>query len=460
MNKSFPAGGDAAGDDALRNLVDRQKSGQPIGMYSVCSSNPFVLAAALKQAKETGEALLIESTSNQVNQYGGYMGMTPRLFEQYLRERTEFYGLGPEQVILGGDHLGPNAWRRDSADSAMHEAAQLVADCVRAGYRKIHLDASMNLGDDPPGELSVDLSARRAAVLCHAAEKAWHDQPQGTPAPQYVIGTEVPVPGGAVGEDETLQVTPVENARYTIEATRQAFQELGVESAWPRVMALVVQPGVEFGDHAIHAYQPKKAAKLSAFIETVPGMVYEAHSTDYQTREALTKMVEDHFAVLKVGPALTFAFREAVFALEWIEQELLQRAGQGERSNLQAILEEEMLAFPVYWEPYYRGSSEEQRFSRRFSLSDRVRYYWNRPPVQAALDRLLANLNGREIPFSLIHQFLPRQAKRIQQGQLAPSALAMIYDKIGEVLEDYRFACAHLEYNQPSGTASLGCRTA
>jgi D-tagatose-1,6-bisphosphate aldolase subunit GatZ/KbaZ len=435
MNKSFPAN-----HDALRDMVDRQKSGQPIGMYSVCSSNPFVLDAALLRAEESGEALLIESTSNQVNQFGGYMGMTPRQFAHYLRGRTEFYGLAPEQVILGGDHLGPNAWRRDSADSAMREAAQLVADCVRAGYRKIHLDASMRLGDDPPG-LPVELSARRAAMLCHTAEKSWRDQPQGTPAPQYVIGTEVPPPGGAVGEDEAMQVTPVENARYTIEATRKAFQELGMESAWPRVMALVVQPGVEFGDHTIHAYQPDQAAPLSAFIETVPGMVYEAHSTDYQTREALAKMVEDHFAILKVGPALTFAFREAVFALEWIEQELLQRAGEGDKSNLQAILEEEMLAFPVYWELYYRGSPEEQRFSRRFSLSDRLRYYWNRPRVKAALDQLLANLNGREIPFSLIHQFLPHQAERIRQGQLAPSALELIYDKIGAVLDDYRHAC-------------------
>jgi D-tagatose-1,6-bisphosphate aldolase subunit GatZ/KbaZ len=422
-------------------MVEGQKSGQPTGMYSVCSSNAFVLAAALAQARKSGETLLIESTSNQVNQYGGYMGLTPRQFEQYLRERVEFYGLAPEQVILGGDHLGPNAWQRDSADSAMQAAAQLVADCVAAGYRKIHLDASMRLGDDLPGNLPVELSARRAAMLCLAAEKAWQDLPKGAPAPQYVIGTEVPIPGGAVGEDESLQITPVENARYTIEATSQAFRDLGLEGAWSRVIALVVQPGVEFGDHSIHDYQPEKAAALSRFIETVPGMVYEAHSTDYQTRTALQKMVEDHFAILKVGPALTFAFREAVFALEFIEEELFQRAGEGERSNLQAVLEQEMLDYPVYWEPYYRGSPEEKRFSRRFSLSDRVRYYWNRPRVQSALDKLLSNLAGYEIPLSLISQFLPHQASRIRQGQLSASTTALIYDKIGEVLDDYRCAC-------------------
>jgi D-tagatose-1,6-bisphosphate aldolase subunit GatZ/KbaZ len=428
-------------NEILRDLVEKQKSGQPAGLYSVCSSNPFVLGAAMQRARATGEALLVESTSNQVNQFGGYMGMTPRQFARHLWKRVEHSGLAPGQVLIGGDHLGPNPWRSDSADSAMQAAAQLVADCVEAGYRKIHLDASMRLGDDPPGALPVELSARRAAALCHAAEKAWQNLPAGAPAPQYVIGTEVPPPGGALGADESLQVTSVKNARHTIDATLHAFRELGMEGAWPRVIALVVQPGVEFGDHAIHPYQPQKAAKLSAFIETVPGMVYEAHSTDYQTRQALQKMVEGHFALLKVGPALTFAFREAIFALEWIERELLQRLSKEDKSSLQAVLEAEMLAYPQYWEPYYNGSPAEQRFARRFSLSDRLRYYWNRPPVQAALDRLLSNLHGIEIPLSLISQYLPNQAARIKQGQLSPSATELIDDKIGEVLDDYRYAC-------------------
>ena len=51
-------------------------------------------------------------------------------------------------------------------------------------------------------------------------------------------------------------------------------------------------------------------------------MVYEAHSTDYQTRDALRALVKDHFAILKVGPGLTFAMREALWALDAIDQEL------------------------------------------------------------------------------------------------------------------------------------------
>ena len=83
-----------------------------------------------------------------------------------------------------------------------------------------------------------------------------------------------------------------------------------------------MQPGVEFGDDFVLPYQPDAARELSKFIETQP-IIYEAHSTDYQTRQALKNLVRDHFAILKVGPALTFAFREAVFALAMMENELV-----------------------------------------------------------------------------------------------------------------------------------------
>ena len=85
---------------------------------------------------------------------------------------------------------------------------------------------------------------------------------------------------------------------------------------------MVVQPGVEFGDDFVLPYRPEAAKELSRFIEDQP-MIYEAHSTDYQTRAALTSLVHGHFAILKVGPGLTFAFREAVFALAMIENEML-----------------------------------------------------------------------------------------------------------------------------------------
>ena len=83
-----------------------------------------------------------------------------------------------------------------------------------------------------------------------------------------------------------MSVTRIEDARQTIEVTREAFYREGLQSAWERVIAVVVQPGVEFGDDFVLEYQPQKAKELSRFIES-EAIIYEAHSTDYQTRAAL-----------------------------------------------------------------------------------------------------------------------------------------------------------------------------
>ncbi|HWT78697.1 MAG TPA: class II D-tagatose-bisphosphate aldolase, non-catalytic subunit, partial [Candidatus Methylomirabilis sp.] len=325
----------------------------------------------------------------------------------------------------------------EPAEAAMAKASQLVSDCVRAGYGKIHLDASMRLGDDPEGGPPVELAAERGAELCRAAEEAYREAGR-LPPPRYIIGTEVPIPGGEVGNETGLQVTRVASARQTLELTQAAFRKKGIENAWERVFGLVVQPGVEFGDRTLFPYRPEQAAELSRWIESIPGIVFEAHSTDYQALGALSRMVADHFAILKVGPALTFAFREAVFALESIEMELCTGSLSGCRSHLQDVIDQEMLDHPGYWQRYYPGSPEEQRLMRRFSLSDRIRYYWSGPRVQAALARLLENLRGRDIPPGLVSQYFPGEDS-LAGERLTPDEL--IERHIRRVLDGYWEAC-------------------
>jgi D-tagatose-1,6-bisphosphate aldolase subunit GatZ/KbaZ len=96
-----------------------------------------------------------------------------------------------------------------------------------------------------------------------------------------VIGTEVPVPGGAKVFEEGVAVTTVNGVEETVAVTRAAFRAVGLEAAWERVRAVVVQPGVEFGDEFVLAYRPEAARDLTRWIEAAPGLVYEAHSTDY-----------------------------------------------------------------------------------------------------------------------------------------------------------------------------------
>jgi len=116
------------------------------------------------------------------------------------------------------------------------------------------------------------------------------------------------------------------NLARTIAITKEAFAARGLHQAWERVIAVVVQPGVEFGNATVIPYDASRTKKLAAFAAAQGGRVYEAHSTDYQTPGALKEMVRDHFAILKVGPWMTFAYREAVFALEAVEKEWLGAA--------------------------------------------------------------------------------------------------------------------------------------
>ncbi|HAN94648.1 MAG TPA: D-tagatose-bisphosphate aldolase, class II, non-catalytic subunit [Firmicutes bacterium] len=428
----------------LRELIQKHKAGISLGIFSVCSANEFVLESLLEFGRKHDQAVLIEATSNQVNQYGGYTGMVPRDFVEFVAGIAAKAGFPKDKVILGGDHLGPNPWRQEPAAEAMAKAEVLVQEYVRAGFSKIHLDASMHLGDDGDRRVALDpkLIAQRTAQLCQAAEAAYQEllkENPGAVPPVYVIGTEVPAPGGTQGDDEGLSVTKSEDFHATVKLTREAFAQKGLDEAWARVIAVVVQPGVEFGDHSIHEYNREQARELTSQLAQYPDLVLEGHSTDYQQPQALKEMVEDGVAILKVGPELTFALREALFLLEHIEQQTPALAGRA-LSGLQETMEEVMLAEPANWAPYYKGSEAEVRFARKYSLSDRIRYYWPHPKAEAAVERLMANLGSVDIPLTLLSQYLPRQYVKVREGRLPKEAEALIKDRIAEVYEKYLYA--------------------
>jgi len=247
--------------DQLLALQEGWRQGRPGGIASLCSAHPMVLRAGLRQALEDGTPLLIEATCNQVNQFGGYTGMTPADFRDGVRALALEEGLPWERVILGGDHLGPNPWRGEPAGTALDKAGSLVEAFAAAGYRKLHLDASMPCAGDPV-PLPDALVAERAAWLCKMAEAAAAPGPR----PVYVIGTEVPTPGGAGAHETALTPTAPEALARTLDVTEAAFLKAGQAPAWERVVAVVVQPGVEFGETGVHAYDRAGALGLSAAV--------------------------------------------------------------------------------------------------------------------------------------------------------------------------------------------------
>ena len=402
------------------------------GIVSVCSAHPAVIRAAEELAREYGATLLLESTSNQVDQFGGYTGLTPAQFIAQVKSLLP----ADANPVFGGDHLGPNRWQHLPSDEAMKNSEELIRHYVQAGYEKIHLDCSMSCAGDPV-PLPDATVAERAARLCRIAEDTRAAMPEAVPL-VYIIGTEVPVPGGAKEALDGVTPTTPDAARTTYAVHKDTFTAHGLgDDVWARVVALVVQPGVEFDHHGVEDYRPERATALSAVANDFPHAVFEAHSTDYQTPQAFKDLVRDHFAILKVGPALTFAYREAVYALNHIARELKLNA-----PDVETAAEALMLAEPAQWQKYYHGTADEQRLLRHYSLSDRIRYYWTKPRLAKSVQELLDVLGTREIPLGVAHQYLPLGAEACRARGEKITADNLINNTIKAALAPYYAACA------------------
>jgi D-tagatose 6-phosphate 4-epimerase len=403
------------------------------GVTSICTAHPMVIEAALLQGAREGRRVLIEATCNQVNQEGGYTGMTPADFRAFVEAIAARVGFESSRIVLGGDHLGPNPWKTLPAGDAMRRARAMIDAYARSGFTKLHLDTSMGCAGEN-ASLADEVAAERAASLAEVAEAAR----AGEQAPVYVIGTEVPTPGGALHALDSLAVTRPEAALRTVDAHREAFEAKGLEWAFARAIGIVVQPGVEFGNDEVAAYQPDKARDLVASLSAMPGFVFEAHSTDYQPAAALDALVRGGFAILKVGPWLTFALREALYGLDAIAQVLSPAPPE---EGLPAIMESLMLETPEHWRAHYRGSADETRLQRHFSFSDRIRYYWSHPKAQAAVERLFARLGERIVPEPLVGQYLGALQPAVADGAVPARARDLAIAAVQRVLAVYDRAC-------------------
>ncbi|MEF9840275.1 MAG: class II D-tagatose-bisphosphate aldolase, non-catalytic subunit [Lachnospiraceae bacterium] len=426
--------------DVLRNIITKRNKGIHSGIPSYCTANSLVIEAILEQAQRFDDSVIIEATANQVNQFGGYTGMKPQDFADFVYEIANNIGFDLEHIILGGDHLGPLTWSALPEEEAMRNSIELVQLFVKAGFKKIHLDTSMKLGSDSPNTpLSDQIIAQRGVRLYIACEEAFQELLQKNPQeahPIFIIGSEVPIPGGAKDE-ETVQVTNPLAFESTVQVYKEAFLSHGITNAFDYIIAVVVQPGVEFGDTEIAHYNSFSAKKLCNALKKHPNLVFEGHSTDYQTPEELKKMVTDGIAILKVGPALTFSLREGLFSLSSIENELIP---EEKRSHFTEVLEQVMLDSPGNWNAHYHGTDKELQIKRKYSFSDRSRYYMNQESVQNAIDLLFHNLDEIGIPLSMLHQFLPLQYITVRDGKLPCNARALAKDCVVTLVDDYNYA--------------------
>ena len=420
----------------LRQIIAQNRAGRGGAIPSICSAHPVVIEAALLLAHELDTALVIEATSNQVNQDGGYTGMNASDFVAFVHGIAQSVDVDPQGIIFGGDHLGPQAWRSLPPAIAMDKARDLVADYAKAGFGKLHLDCSEGcLGE--PAQLPDSLTAARSAELAAVALRA-------APNPDeliFVIGTEVPPPGGArADEDGDIPATTPAAAKATLAAHKAAFEAAGIGAAWAQIGGLVVQPGVEFSPQHVHHLPMQRDPNLLSALQDDPHICLEAHSTDYQNPAAYPRLAALGFAFQKVGPALTFAWREALYALDKMRA---QQGGQ-HGPSLPKVMEQLMQAEPKHWQGHYPADADNLTSLLHLGLADRIRYYWPHPQAEAAVAALFADLGRLSLDDSaILHHFAQSElASARQSSQSLPYALAL--GRVQSALRPYFFSSAPL----------------
>ena len=428
--------------DYLKKIVEMQKAGDPVCLYSACTGNEIVLEACMRRALDTNTVLLIESTANQVDQYGGYTGMKPVDFMAMVKALAEKVGLPMDRIILGGDHLGPLTFAQYDEEKAMEESSELIRQYVMAGFTKIHIDTSMKVAsDDPETRLPDEVIARRGAALAKVSEDAYKELLKTNPDaihPNYIVGSEVPIPGGSQDAvDSGVQVTKVADFKATVAAFQKAYKDAGIEDAWDYVIAVVVQPGVEEKDAGCTEYVREKAVDLMASIKDYPNLVFEGHSTDYQTQYKLRELVEDGIGILKVGPGLTLALREGLFALAYAEKEVYKDHPE-KQSYFMEVLDTAMLENQKYFAKHYHGTAAEIAYKRKYSFSDRCRYYYATPEVEAAVAKLFDNFKDG-VPLGVLSQFAPIQYTKVRTGLLKNDPKEIVMDRVGNCIDEYLY---------------------
>lgn len=411
----------------LRAIIARNRGGEPIAIPSVCTAHPDAIEASLTLAETLDQPIVVEATSNQVNQDGGYTGLKPADFISFVNKIAAKSHVTYERILFGGDHLGPQAWRKLPVDQAMEKAHQMVADYAAAGFTKIHLDCSEGCAGEP-AQLPDEITATRSAALAATALKHAPDPTKLL----FVIGTEVPPPGGARTDDHgDIPPTSPESAKATLAAHRDAFTAARIPLE--QVGGLVVQPGVEFSPMEVHHLPLTRDPGLLTALTDWPRLCLEAHSTDYQHPQAYPRLAQLGFAFQKVGPALTFAWREALYALDTIRAQNGWLTGPSLPDTMEAV----MLANPTHWQAHIHGP--DQRLQRHFGLADRIRYYWPALKAQDAVQRLLTELADKRLPDPLLFAHFRADEIATARASAYPLPRALALARVQTALRPYFF---------------------
>ena len=340
---------------------------------SFCTSNIDVIESILFFCNIKKLPCLIESTSNQVNQHGGYTNKTPKMFVKEISSLRKKIKFDSKRLFLGGDHLGPLPWGKKNKNIAIKNSISLINDYLSENFCKIHVDTSIKCKNDKFINSEIVFNRTSEILNNDSIKKKIKNR-------LLVVGTEVPLAGG--GDNKNLIRTSTKQIETEVFNFKKIFQKINLRNIF---FGLVIEPGMKYKHSKItkpnftQFGNKKNISKKNNFF-------YEAHSTDYQSKKILRQLVKNNFRFLKVGPELTYNYARSLFFMENIEKKKIKL----KNSNIKKTIFFSMLKNKKYWNGYYIKKKPELFLNSKL---DRMRYYFDTKEVKNSVGILRRNIN-------------------------------------------------------------------
>jgi tagatose-1,6-bisphosphate aldolase non-catalytic subunit AgaZ/GatZ len=369
----------------LERLRALSSGGPRRTLLVVCPNSEAVIEAAVSAAARNESPLAFTATLNQVDEDGGYTGMTHRELAELVQEKVRELAFdGP--VSLAVDHGGPFLKDRHriegwSAEAALSGVRDSFAAAIRAGFDLIHVDCSID-PEAPDRASPVSVIAERTAALIADAETFRESEGFGPIA--YEVGT----------EEHSAGLADPAAFRDFLRHVRDELDRHGF-SGVPLVFAV----GDVGTDLHTTGFDPAAAGRLAGAAGEF-GCGLKGHYTDnledpagYPAAGVAAANVGPEFSEREFEGLMTLAEREAAEVeagrLAWgsgMEDALIRAVVDSGRWRKWRLAEEKGLDFEAL--------SPERR---AWMIRTGSRYVWTAPAAAAARERLYENLRRQGI---------------------------------------------------------------
>jgi tagatose-1,6-bisphosphate aldolase non-catalytic subunit AgaZ/GatZ len=340
-----------------------------------------VIRASIRAAKRNNAPIKFAATLNQVDQDGGYTGMTQRQFVEVIRsEAARMHFTGP--VIIAVDHGGP--WLRDnqreekwSLQETMDWVKKSFSDAIDAGYDLLHVDPTVDI-QLPPGKiLPISVVTDRTVELISHCER--YREQAGRPPVSYEVGTEE-VHGG---------LADLGVFREFLRLLSSGLEKAGCKGVWP---CFVV--GKVGTDLHTTLFDPETALKLVS-IAGEYGSLIKGHYTD--NVENPGDYPATGMGAANVGPEFTEREYDALMELDRLEAGLVSEGKLQAPSGIKEALWSAVVG-SGRWTKWVQGDERADDFStisperQLWLVKTGCRYIWEDRQVTAAREALYRNL--------------------------------------------------------------------